>query len=143
MEWKNTSSVMKVWQLGNFFYRKHIPVLPNIFFWINRICFSCEIPCSTRIGKNVIFAHNALGVVINCNAEIGDRTKILQNVTIGGRGNHGVPKIGCDVLIGANSVIMGGITIGNGAKIGAMSCVLKDVPAGAVVVGNPMNIIKK
>lgn len=74
----------------------------------NRIVFSCEIPPSTRIGKRVVFAHNGLGCVINEETIIGSGTKILQNVTIGGRGNHGVPKIGRGVVIGCGSAILGG-----------------------------------
>lgn len=100
-----------------------------------RIIFSCDIPHQVVIGKNCKFAHNALGVVIHPDVVIGDNCYIGQNVTIGGRnGKKIVPHIGNDVLIGANALILGPVTIGDGAKIGAGAIVVKDVPANAVVI---------
>ena len=68
------------------------------------------------------------------------RCKIYQNVTIGsGLG----PKIGDDVIIGANAVVLGNIIVGNGAKIGAGAVVVKDVTPGVAIVGVPGKEIKK
>lgn len=108
---------------------------------LNRIMFACEIPPSTQIGRNVVFAHNGLGCVVNEEAVIGDETKILQNVTIGGRGSHGVPKIGKNVRIGCGAAIIGGLKIGNNVRIGANAVVLKDIPDDAIAVGIPAKII--
>ena len=101
-------------------------------------------PTSVVIGKNCQFAHNALGVDIHPEALIGDNSKIVQNVTIGGRsGLTELPVIEDDVVIGANALILGPITIGKGSIIGAGSVVLKDVPPYSVVVGNPGKVIKQ
>jgi serine O-acetyltransferase len=95
-----------------------------------------------KVGKNVVFYHNGLGCVFNSKAVIGDNVWIYQNVTLAGRDNRGRPTIEDNVFIGPGVVIMGGITIGKGATIGANSLVLKDVPAGALVVA-PLAEIKE
>lgn len=89
-----------------------------------------------------MFAHNGLGCVVNEEAEIGDGTKILQNVSIGGRGTHGVPKIGKNVPIGCGAAILGGVCIADNAQIGANAVVLSDIPNNAVAVGIPAKVIK-
>lgn len=114
---------------------------------INRLEVSCCISNLKELQeKNVQFMH-PVGVVINKQSEIGENTLILQNVTIGkGKFNsetgRSSPKIGKNVKIYANAVIIGGITVGDDAVIGAGSVVLHDVPAGATVAGNPARIIK-
>lgn len=106
--------------------------------------FSCDIPYQVKIGTNCKFAHNALGVVIHPEVEIGNNCTIGQNVTIGGRaGKTTVPKIGNDVLIGANALILGPVTIGDRVKIGAGAIVVKDVPNDAVVIPEASKIIIK
>lgn len=132
------SLVVRMHNCAQALYKHKIPLLPGLLNRVMRVLFSCDIPYTVVIGENTIFAHNALGCVVNENAIIGSNCKILQNVTIGGRGEgSGVPIIGNDVLIGAGACILGGVTIGNGAKIGANAVVVKDVPEGATVVGIP------
>lgn len=111
---------------------------------LNRVIFSCEIDPSADIALSVQTPHNLLGCVIGSDVIIGENTKILHNVTIGGRkGMAEMPVIGKNVTIGAGAVILGGITIGDGAKIGANSVVLKDIPANATAVGVPAQIIQR
>ena len=98
--------------------------------------YSCEIPFTCKIDKSVIFEHNALGVVINEKAEIGENCDIYQNVTIGNRKGSGAPKIGKNVLIGAGAIIIGDIVIGDNAKIGAGAIVVKSIPENSTVVCN-------
>lgn len=76
-------------------------------------------------------------------AIIGDHVKIYQQVTIGARGNEWHPIIENNVLIGAGAKILGSVHVGNGAKVGANSVVLSDVPANATAVGLPAKIIQK
>ena len=96
------------------------------------------------LDKGTKFPH-PIGIVINKNAKIGRNCTIWQNVTIGdkcSKTNNGTyPTIGDNVQIFAGSIIVGGITIGNNAVIGAGTVVLKDVPENATVVGNPARII--
>lgn len=131
-------SNIKTYDLSRWFYQRHIPFLPGFFSKLTRLMYSCVIPYTADIHTNVTFAHKGLGVVIGHDAVIGEGTKILQNVTIGGRGSiRGNPVIGKDVLIGAGACVLGKIVIGDGAKIGANAVVTHDVQPGDVVVGIP------
>lgn len=131
--------------------RNKVPVLPKVMIWMNRVLFSCDVQINMNIDKSVKFPHNALGVVINNNAEIGRNTKILQNVTIGGNMDKikvidgkevMTPIIGENVLIGAGSQILGPVKIGNNAKIGAGSIVMIDIPEDSIALGIPAKIIE-
>ncbi|KAL6195868.1 hypothetical protein ACLB2K_031485 [Fragaria x ananassa] len=105
--------------------------------------FAVDIHPGAKIGHGILLDH-ATGVVVGETAVIGNNVSILHNVTLGGTGKacgdrH--PKIGDGVLIGAGTCILGNIRIGEGAKIGACSVVLKDVPARTTAVGNPARLI--
>lgn len=118
--------------------RAGIPVLPRICSWAARVIYSCVIPATADIDPTVVFAHKGLGVVIGHDTVIGPRTKILHNVTIGGRaGVRANPVIGSDVLVGAGAIILGAVTIGDGSVVAAGSVVLQNVPPGTMVAGNP------
>jgi len=129
--------------LGYKMTQKHIPLLPRLIYRFNRIVFACDIPPKTKIGIGTLFSHSGLGVVVNGDAVIGKNCRILQNVTIGGRGEHGTPVIEDNVTIGASACIIGGVTVGHDSVIGAHAVVLKDVPPYSVVVGNPARVIKQ
>lgn len=127
---------------GHRLYIKKRRLIPKIIYRFNRVIFSCDIPPKTEIGEGTLFSHSGLGVVVNEEAIIGKNCRILQNVTIGGRGDHGVPTIEDNVTIGACACIIGGVTVGHDSVIGAHAVVLKDVPPYSVVVGNPAKVIK-
>lgn len=92
----------------------------------------------------MVLAYWGLGTVIHSRARIGNDVLIRQNVTIGTRHKGGgVPVIEDRVVIGAGAVLLGGITVGTGAVIGANSVVLCDVEPGATVVGAPARPIIK
>jgi serine O-acetyltransferase len=132
------------YDIARFLYIKKIPLLPRLFNRLTRLIFSCEVPCTAEIHNTVKFAHNGLGVVIGHDTIIGEDTKILQNVTIGGRSSiRANPIIGKKVLIGAGACILGPVKIGDNVKIGANAVVLKDIPSDCVAVGVPARIIKK
>ena len=140
---KEKGMVMKMYRFGNTCYKKKIPLVPSIITRLIRFIYSCELPCSTTIGQGSAFVHNGLGCVVNPNSIIGNNVRILQNVSIAGRGTgNGTPIIDDDVLIGCGACVLGGVHIGKGAKIGANAVVVRDVPAGAVAVGIPAKIIK-
>jgi serine O-acetyltransferase len=86
-----------------------------------------------------------MGVVVGETAEIGDGCTIYQGVTLGGtslyKGAKRHPTLGCNVVVGAGAQVLGGFTVGDGAKIGSNAVVTKPVPAGATAVGNPARII--
>lgn len=138
----NNGALMRWILFGKWCNRNHIPYMPKIVNKLNRVIFAADIPCSTIIGSNTTFVHNGLGVVVNPEAVIGNNVRIYQNVSITGRGQHGVPIIEDDVHIYAHALVMGGVRIGKGARIGAGAIVLQDVPERAIVVGNPAKVIK-
>lgn len=105
--------------------------------------FHVDIHPAARIGSGILFDH-ATGLVVGETATIGNNVSILHHVTLGGTGAVGGdrhPKIGDGVLIGAGATILGNITIGAGAKIGAGSIVLIDVPPQTTAVGNPARLV--
>lgn len=109
-------------------------------FW--SVVTGADIPINTKIGKDVNFPHPN-GVVIHPDVQIGDGCLIMQQVTIGvklGIGND-VPHLGQGVDVGAGAKVLGNITIGDYAIIGANAVVVKDVPARAIVAGIPAKVI--
>jgi putative colanic acid biosynthesis acetyltransferase WcaB len=105
-----------------------------------------ELPWDTQVGPNLKLQHG-LALVVNHETIIGANCTLRHSTTIGNKklpdGSYSQsPKIGCNVDIGANVVILGSLTIGNNAVIGAGSVVVKDVPEGAVVAGNPAKVIR-
>lgn len=110
-----------------------------------RVRYGIELPYSAKVGNGVVIEHQNC-IVIHGSARIGDRCVIRQGVTIGNKGRsdpYGAPVIGDDVDIGANAVIVGRITVGNGARIAAGAMVAKDVPPGALAIGNPASIVER
>ena len=119
--------------------------------WLGRFISHCarwltgiEIHPGARIGERVFFDH-AMGVVIGETAEVGDGCTIYQGVTLGGtslyKGSKRHPTLGRDVVVSAGAKVLGGFTVGDGAKIGSNAVVIKPVPAGATAVGIPARII--
>lgn len=116
-------------------------VLSNFGRWFTGI----EIHPGARIGRR-FFVDHGMGVVIGETAEIGDDCTFYHGVTLGG--THWLkekrhPTIGSNVVIGAGAKVLGPILVGDGARIGSNSVVVKDVPAGATVVGIPGRVITR
>jgi serine O-acetyltransferase len=101
--------------------------------------YGIEIGKDVVLGEGVVFVHT-LGTVIGGDARIGDRVRIMGNVTIGTAKDNGYPRIGNDVDIGAGARILGPVHVGDGAVIGANAVVLTDVPPGALAVGVPATV---
>lgn len=112
---------------------------------IGRFLTGIEIHPGAVIGQKVFFDH-AMGVVIGETAEVGDGCTIYQGVTLGGtslyKGTKRHPTLGNNVVVGAGAKVLGGFTVGDGAKVGSNAVVTKPVPAGATAVGNPARIIE-
>jgi serine O-acetyltransferase len=105
--------------------------------------YQVDINPAARIGKGMMLDH-ATGFVVGETAVIGDNCSVLQGVTLGGTGKADEdrhPKIGNGVLIGAHAVVLGNIKVGDCARIGAGSVVVKEVPARVTVVGVPARIV--
>ena len=105
--------------------------------------FGVDIHPAATFGSGIMLDH-ATGLVVGETAIVGNKVSILQSVTLGGTGKeHGDrhPKIGDGVLISAGAKILGNIHVGEGAKVGAGSVVLKDVPAHTTVAGVPAKVV--
>jgi len=113
---------------------------------LGRFFTGIEIHPGAVIGRRVFIDHG-MGVVIGETAEIGDDCTIYQGVTLGGtslsRGTKRHPTLGRGVIVGANSQVLGGFTVGDGARVGSNAVVLKAVPPGATAVGNPARVLDK
>jgi serine O-acetyltransferase len=120
-----------------------IPLLPRFLSNLVRATTGIEIHPAARIGHRFFIDHG-MGVLIGETAEIGDDVTLYKGVTLGGtslgRGKRH-PTIGNDVVIGTNASILGAIVVGDGARVGAGSVVVRDVPPRATVVGIPGRIV--
>lgn len=129
-----------------------IPLLRQLLLFICligqkiiEICTGISIPASAKIGHSFYIGHFG-GIIINSEVIIGTNCNISQGVTIGVSGlgeKRGVPVIGNDVYIGANSVVIGKITIGNNVLIGACSMVNRSLSNADVALGVPAVIVSQ
>jgi serine O-acetyltransferase len=121
-----------------------VPLLPTAIAYTSRAITGVEIHPAARIGTDFFIDHGS-GVVIGETAEIGDRVTLYQGVTLGGTGfargkRH--PTVEDDVTIGSGAKLLGPVRVGHGAKVGANTVVIEDVPARSTVVGNPGHPVK-
>jgi serine O-acetyltransferase len=116
-----------------------VPVVPRTLALVTRAVTGIEIHPAAQIGEGLFIDHGN-GVVVGETAQIGENVTLYQGVTLGGTGfatgkRH--PTVQDNVTIGSGAKLLGPITIGHGAKIGANSVVIHDVPPNSTVVGNP------
>lgn len=129
---------------ANFLYRIHLKLLARITSQFARRLTGIEIHPAAKIAGGVFIDHGA-GVVIGETAEIEEGVVIYQGVTLGGTGKEKGkrhPTVKKNAVISAGAKVLGGFTVGEGAKIGAGSVVLKEVPPFATVVGVPGRVVK-
>jgi serine O-acetyltransferase len=134
------------YRVANFVYKLRLVLLAKVLMNLGKLLTGIEIHPAAKIGKGLFIDHG-LGVVIGETAVIGRDVTIFQGVTLGGRGNETTKKRHptiCDgAMIAAGAKVLGPITIGKEAKVGANAVVLTDVPAYATAVGIPARIILK
>src|SRR5256885_3747468 len=115
--------------------------ISNFSRWFTGI----EIHPGAHIGRRVFIDHG-MGIVIGETAEVGDECTIYQGVTLGGtslyKGTKRHPTLGRGVVVSAGAKVLGGFTVGDGARVGANAVLLRPVPAGATAVGIPARIIE-
>jgi serine O-acetyltransferase len=114
-----------------------------LMFRLTETLTGISLPKGAQIGPGLRIWHFG-NIFVNSESILGANCTLRQGVTIGNRvDNGGSPILEDDVELGAYAQILGEVRIGRGAKVGAMSVVLVDVPAGATAVGNPARIIQK
>ncbi len=128
----------RLWDAGFHWPARWLSTLAR---WLTGI----EIHPGARIGRRFFIDHG-MGVVIGESAEIGDDCTLYHGVTLGGtsweKGKRH-PTLGRDVVVGAGAKVLGPIRIGDGARIGSNAVVVKDIPAGATVVGVPGHVVQR
>jgi len=132
-------------RIAHWFWQRGLRWLARWTSHLGRWATGIEIHPGACIGRRFFIDHG-MGVVIGETAEVGDDVTLYHGVTLGGTSwNKGKrhPSLGNGVVIGAGAKILGPITVGNSAKIGANAVVVKDVPANAVVVGVPGRIVEQ
>ena len=119
--------------------------LAKLISYIARIITGIEIHPAAKIGKNLFIDHGH-GVVIGETSEIGDNVLIYHGVTLGGNSLHKGkrhPSVGNNVIIGAGAKILGPITIGDSARVGANAVVTKNINTKSTVMGIPAKELTK
>jgi serine O-acetyltransferase len=133
-------------KLSRWFWTHGLRWLGRFTSHFGRWATGIEIHPGVIMGRRVFIDHG-MGVVIGETAEVGDDCTIYQGVTLGGttlyRGAKRHPTLGAGVVVGAGAKVLGGFTVGAGAKVGSNAVVVKEVPAGATVVGIPGRIIEE
>ena len=133
-------------RIANFFAKAKFNLIARIISQFSRFLTGIEIHPNANIGKNLFIDHG-MGVVIGETSDIGDNVTIYHMVTLGGiapsinsndqRNVKRHPTIQDDVVIGSGAQVLGPVTVGRCAKIGANAVITKDVPEKAVMVGIP------
>ena len=137
-------NAIKFYRIGNYCYRKKIPLIPTVTKILIYLLFNSVIPYSCVIGEKSKFAYGGIAVVLHSRAVIGKKVIIGQGVTIGKKLSvNEIPTIGNNVYIAAGSKILGNVKIGNNVIIGANSVVTQNVPDNVIVAGAPAKIIRK
>lgn len=125
--------------------RAPFSMLYRAMFVMTRNFYGIELPYSASIGRRVVFEHQG-GIVVHGNSVIGDDCTIRQGVTLGIRHRDRLtdaPVLGRGVDVGAGAKILGNVTIGDHAEIGANAVVLNNVPAHTLAVGVPERQISR
>lgn len=134
-----------VHRMAHGLWRRGVRLPARMLAHFGRWLTGIEIHPAARIGRRLVIDHG-MGVVIGETAEIGDDVYLYHQVTLGGtslaRGKRH-PTVGNGVIIGAGAKLLGGVTIGDHARIGANAVVVRDVPPGETVVGIPARPVER
>jgi serine O-acetyltransferase len=143
--------VMLVYRFGRWRYKIKPRLLRLPFSFLYKVLYvftqmltGIELPCETKLGRRFRIDHFS-GIIISGDAQFGDDIVIRNGVTVGlkNTGTRGSPIIGNRVDIGSGAKILGPIKIGDDVIIGANAVVLKDIPANSLAVGVPARIISR
>ena len=136
--------IVRAYRRQNWLYERGHRTLALWLAMRSRIRYGADIHPAARIGRRFVIDHG-VGVVIGGTAVIGDDCLVYQGATLGMTGKHGGkrhPTLGSCVMVGAGSILLGAIEVGDGVRVGAGSVVVDDVPPNTTVVGNPARVVR-
>lgn len=132
-------------RINHFLWTANLKWLARFLAYLTRMITGIEIHPGAKVGRRVFIDHGH-GVVIGETTEIGDDCTIYQGVTLGGtslyKGTKRHPTLGKGVVVSAGAKILGGFSVGDGARVGSNAVVLKEVPAYATAVGIPARLVQ-
>jgi serine O-acetyltransferase len=136
-----------IWRMGigSKIFRAPMSFIYRSMFRYVRNHYGIELPYTAAVGRRVVIEHQG-DIVVHGHSVIGDGCILRQGVTLGNKNLDApldAPILGKNVNIGAGAKILGKVTIGDGAQIGANAVVIRPIPAGAVAVGNPARLIER
>jgi serine O-acetyltransferase len=132
---------MVLYRLMQWSHRYRLWPLAMLFNKLNAACCNCIIGRGADFGPGFVLIHST-GVVINGSVRGGANVYVEHQVTVGAERRQS-PVIGSDVFLGAGSKVIGAVTIGEGARVGANAVVVKDVPGHCTVVGIPARVVRR
>lgn len=143
-DWRNRSVwALAVYRFGVWSMHQKSPLVRKLTSGIyslanvwSEIVTGVTMDRNVKLGQDFLIIHAAT-IFIHCDSVLGDRCAVMHNVTLGTNMGRDVPVLGNDVFVGAGATILGKVRIGDGARIGANSLVINDVPPGAFAVGVP------
>src|SRR3954465_13248251 len=141
LEWPGVQAVL-AHRVAHALHDAGVPLRPRVIAYSSRTLTGVEIHPAADVGDGLFIDHG-MGVVIGETAQLGDDVTLYQGVTLGGTGfatgkRH--PTVGDNVTIGSGAKLLGPIEVGHGAKVGANSVVITDVPPNSTVVGTPGHV---
>lgn len=136
-----TVTIFRLGQLARW-HRWLLPVWAVVDAIWTRGLMGAELPPTVAAGRGLRLNHGGRGVILHYDTQLGEGVVLYHHVTIGrtDQGDELVPRLGDGVYVGAGAAIIGGITVGDGARIGANAVVTHDVPAHMTAVGVPAQI---
>jgi serine O-acetyltransferase len=135
------TAAMILYRLMQWAHRYRLVLLAMVCNKLNAICCNCIIGRGAHFGPGFVLIHST-GVVINGSVRGGSGVYIEHQVTIGAERRQS-PVLGNDVFLGAGAKVLGPVTIGDGARVGANAVVVHDVPSHASVVGIPARVVRR
>jgi serine O-acetyltransferase len=143
LEWPGVQAVL-AHRVAHALHDARVPLVPRVIAYSARALTGVEIHPAANVGDGLFIDHG-MGVVIGETADVGNDVTLYQGVTLGGTGfatgkRH--PTVGDNVTIGSGAKLLGPIEVGHGAKVGANSVVITDVPPNSTVVGNPGHVVR-
>lgn len=135
------TAAMVLYRCMQWSHRHGLWPLALVFNKFNAVCCNCIIGRGADFGPGFVLIHST-GVVINSSVRGGSNVLIEHQVTIGADRRR-TPVIGSDVFIGAGAKVIGGVTVGDGARVGANAVVVRDVPPHSTVVGIPARVVRQ